>query len=184
MLAGLIEPLWLILLFRIAMVGAFLFASWRWGDWPHWQNYYPTMLFVTTVNFAASYISYLHPLWIFNPGALVGSETVIEVISTLVVMPATVLTYLSNFPAAGLARQGAYLVMWVGVFAALETVDTLTGGISYANGWSLVHSYLFDCAMFPIIRLHHSRPLLGWLATLALAAYILAAFGFWGAEMK
>lgn len=179
-----VELLWLIFLFRVVMVGGFLFAAWRWGDWRHWRDYYPTMLFVTTVNFSASYISYHHPLWIFNPGALVSSETVIEVISTFVVMPATVFTYLSNFPAASRARQGAYVLLWVAVFAALETADTLIGGISYANGWTLVHSYVFDGAMFLIMFLHHRQPLLGWLATLALAAYILTAFGFWGAEMK
>lgn len=38
--------------------------------------------------------------------------------------------------------------------------------------------------MFPIIRLHYVRPPLAWLASLALTAYILAAFGFATAEMK
>lgn len=181
---GLFEPQWLSLVFRVTMVGCFLFAVWRWGDWRRWRIYYPTMLFAISVNLFASYVSYHHDLWIFNPDALVRSHTVVEIISTFVIMPATVLVYLSNFPAAGRVLQGAYVLAWVAVYSALETADTLLGGISYANGWSLAYSYLFDCAMFPIFSLHHSRPLLGWLATLAMAAYILTAFGFWGTEMK
>ncbi len=181
---GSIEPQWLLVLTRVAMVSGFVLAAWRWGDWRHWQVYYPTVLFVTTVNFFASYVSYLHPLWIFGPDALVRSETAIELISTFVVMPASVFTYLSNFPAAGRVRQGAYFAMWVGVFAARETVDTRRGGISSASGGSLAHALAFESAMFAIILLHHRRPLYGWLATVAMAVYILTAFGFWGAEMK
>lgn len=183
--AGLIEPLWLILLFRVCLVGGFLLAAWRWGDWRRWEVYYPTMLFTVTVSLFASYVSYHRPLWIFNPGALVRSHTGVELVSTFMIMPATVLIYLSNFPAGGRLPQGLYVLAWAALYAALEAIDTLlVGGISYANGWSLAHSCLFDCVMFPIIRLHHWRPLWGWLAALAVAAYVLTAFGFWVAEMR
>lgn len=166
------------------MVGSFLFAAWRWGDWRRWQVYYPTMLFAVAVDLFAAYVSYHRPLWIFNPDALVRSHTGVEIVSTFVMMPTTVLVYLSNFPPAGRARQAAYMLAATALYAVLETADMATGGISYANGWSLWCSYLFDGAMFPIFTLHHARPLYGWLATLAMAAYILMAFGFWGAEMK
>ncbi len=182
---GLFESPWFLLLFRVCLTGGFLLAALRWVEWRCWSVYYPTVLFVMVVDTFASYVAYLHPLWVFNPDAVVKSQTVVELVSIFVVMPASILTYLSRFPAGGLLEQGAYVLAWAALFGSLEGLDViLVNGISYANGWSLAHSCIFDVAMFAIIGLHYRRPLCGWLATLALAVYILAAFGFWGAEMK
>lgn len=181
---GLLQPRLAILLFRISFLVGFLLAAWQWGDWRRWQRYYPTLLFVMVANLTAGYLTYQHPLWDFNPDAFTTSETMVEVLNTFVLLPATTLIYLSNYPAAGPVRQARYILAWVLLFAAIETADTLAGGITYFNGWSLAHSILFDCVMFPIIRLHHLRPPLAWLASLALAFYILFAFGFFTAEMK
>ncbi|MDT8902411.1 CBO0543 family protein [Anaeroselena agilis] len=181
---GLFRAETVLLLFRVALLAGLFIAVWRWGDWRRWQRYYPTMLFVMAVNLAAAFITYHHPLWDFNPDTLALSETTVELLNTFVSLPANTLIYLSNYPAAGPVRQIRYILAWVLLFGALEAADTLIGGITYFNGWSLGHSILFDCAMFPIIRLHHLRPPLAWLASLAVAVYILSAFGFSGAEMK
>lgn len=181
---GLFQPPTVILLFRIGLLAAFLLAAWRWGDWRRWRLYYPTMLFAAVVNLAAAYISYHHPLWDFNSDAYVGSETVVEMLNSLIALPAVTFAFLGRYPAAGLVRQARYILAWVVIFAAAETADSLLGGISYFNGWSLAHSVAFDCVMFPLLRLHHTRPLAAWLATLAVGAVIIAAFGFLTAEMK
>ncbi|MDR7867106.1 MAG: CBO0543 family protein [Sporomusaceae bacterium] len=181
---GLIQPRTVILLFRIGLLAGFLLAAWRWSDWRRWQRYYPTLLFVMVANLAAGYITYHHPLWDFNADTLAVSETTVELLNTFVLLPTATLVYLSNYPAAGPARQARYILAWIALFATIETADTIVGGISYFNGWSLAHSVLFDCVMFPIVRLHHLRPPLAWLASLAVALYILVAFGFFSAEMK
>jgi hypothetical protein len=181
---GLIQPEATILLFRSGLLAGLLLAAWRWGDWRRWQLYYPTLLFVMVANLAAGYITYHHPLWDFNADTLAASETTVELLNTFVALPATTLIYLSNYPAVGPARQARYVLAWITLFAAIETTDTLVGGISYFNGWSLAHSIIFDCVMFPIIRLHYVRPPRAWLASLVLAFYILSAFGFFTAEMK
>jgi hypothetical protein len=181
---GLIEPPVVLLLFRIGLSAGFLLAAWRWGDWRRWRLYYPTMLFAATVNLAAAYISYHHPLWDFNADAFVGSETTVEMLNSLFALPVTVFAYLSRYPAAGPLRQARYILVWVALFAAVESLDTYLGGICYFNGWSLAHSIVFDCVMFPILRLHHLRPLAAWLATLAVGAFIIVVFGFTAAEMK
>ena len=171
-------------MFRIALLACLFLAVWRWGDRRRWRRYYPTLLFVMVVNLAVAFITYHHPLWDFNADALALSETTVELLNTFVSLPANTLIYLSNYPAAGPVRQVRYILAWVLLFAAIEAADTLVGGITYFNGWSLGHSALFDCVMFPIIRLHHVRPPLAWLASLAVALYILVAFGFFSAEMK
>ncbi len=181
---GLIQPRTVIILFRIGLLAGFLLAAWRWGDWRRWRRYYPTLLFVMVANLAAGYVTYHHPLWDFNADTLAVSETTVELLNTFVLLPTAALIYLGSYPAAGPARQARYVLAWIMLFAAIETADTLIGGISYFNGWSLGHSVLFDCVMFPIIRLHHVRPPLAWLASLAVALYILVAFGFFSAEMK
>jgi hypothetical protein len=141
------------------------------------------MLFAALVNIAAAYISYHHPLWDFNADALASSETTVEMLNTFIAMPATVLV----FPAAtprGPLRQARYILVWVALFASVETADTLLGGICYFNGWSLTRSIAFDGVMFSILRLHHLRPAAAWLATFVVGAFIIVAFGFLTAEMK
>jgi hypothetical protein len=181
---GFLQPPTVILLFRIGLMTGFLLAAWRWGDWRRWRLYYPTMLFAALVNIAAAYISYHHPLWDFNADALASSETTVEMLNTFIVMPATVLVFLSRYPAAGPLRQARYILVWVALFASVETADTLLGGICYFNGWSLTRSIAFDGVMFSILRLHHLRPAAAWLATFVVGAFIIVAFGFLTAEMK
>jgi hypothetical protein len=178
------EAGWVELAFRVSMAVGFAAAAWRWGDWRRWRDYYPTALFAMTANLFASYVSYHHDLWIFTPDALVKSHTVVELVSTFVVMPATAFMYLGRFPAAGPGSQAAYTLAWAALYAALEAADTALGGIRYANGWSLGWSVAFDFVMFPIFALHHRRPLLGWLAAAAVAAFVVVRFGFLTAEMK
>jgi len=177
--------MWLILFFRLSLLSVFLMAAWKWGDWRNWQKYYSSMLFVAFVDMSAAYIFYHHPLWIFGPDAFVHTETVVQFINTYLVLPATTLVYLSKFPSTGRGHQCAYIFMWVLIFGALEFIDhTIIGGISYGNGWSLRTSVFFDFAMFTTIRIHYTRPLLGWLAALVGAIIILAIFGGWSAEIK
>ena len=143
------------------------------------------MLFVALVNMSAGYISYHHPLWIFSPDAIVHTETAVEFVNTYLALTATTLVYLSKFPSTGRGQQCAYILMWVFIYGALEFIDhTIIGGISYDNGWSLRSSVLFDCVMFTTIRIHHTRPLLGWLIAFAGAISILTMFNFWPGEMK
>lgn len=177
--------MYLSLIFRVSLLYGFLFAAWRWGDWRNWQKYYSSILFVMVVNLSAGYISYHHPLWVFNNDILVTTETAVEFVNTYLVLPATTLIYLANFPASGAGKKAAYILFWVLIYGTLELIDNkIIGGISYANGWMWPYSVLFEVGMFLIIRIHHVTPLWGWLITAVMAAFILIAFGFLSAELK
>lgn len=178
--------MWLNLLYRICLMSGFIFSAWKWGNWRDWRNYYHSMLFVMVVNFNAAYISYHHRLWFFNPDAFVSTLTVQEIINTYTILPATALIYLSNFPAnGGSMRKAAYILLWVAIYGTLEFIDSkIVGGISYTNGWSWPYSLIFDWFLFVIVRIHHTRPLLGWLCTFVTAYFILTIFNFLSAEMR
>ena len=174
-----------LLCFRIVVVCIFMIAAWRLGDWKNWQRYYPTILFVMTVNLSAGYLSYHHSLWNYSKDFIVTTETIVEFINTYVNLPSAVLIYLSWFPAHGVLRQRIYLLLWVVIFGTLEFFDQyIFHGIFYTNGWSWAHSVIFDMAMFYIIRVHFINPWKGWVLSFIVAAVIITQFGFLTAEMK
>lgn len=174
-----------ILVFRICMVVIFVLAALGLGAWKNWKKYYPTVLFTMVVNLAASFLSYHHILWNYNPDALVKTQTTVEMINAFIMLPATTFVYLSKFPSSCRLYQYGYILLWVFIYGFLEYIDSeLIGGLSYKNGWSWLVSVIFDVGMFSILRLHHLRPLCGWVVTFAVAALVLTVFNFGSAEMK
>jgi hypothetical protein len=177
--------MWLILLFRVCLLLSFILATLKWGDVKNWRKYYPTLLFVMVINLSISFITYHNQFWIFKPDSLVSTETVIELLNTYILLPATVLLYLANYPDNAYWRNCIYTLGWIFAYSAIEFVDAkFIGGISYAHGWKYAYSPLFDLAMFTIIRLHHDRPLLAWLVTSMLATAVLICLGILSAELK
>lgn len=167
------------------MILGFLFSAWRWGDWKNWEKYYPTVLFMVVVNLAASFLTYHHILWKYNPDILMKTQTTVEMLNAFVQLPAVAFIFLSKFPSGTKARQFAYIVLWVLIFASLEfTAHYIVGSLSYQNGWSWFVSVAFDCAIFSILRLHHLKPVWAWLSVCLLTAIILVVFNFDSAEMK
>lgn len=177
--------MWTLSIFRIIMVLGFFLSAWRWGDWKNWEKYYPSMLFVMVVNLTFGYVAYNHPLWIFNQDAIVKNETIVEFVNTYVALSLTTLIYLSQFPRNGFLPKLLYMLWWVFIYGSLEFIDAkITGGISYDNGWSWVHSVLFDCVMFPTIRIHYVSPFWGWVISIISAIFILIVYDFRLADMK
>jgi len=176
--------MWHILFFRLCLVIGFLLATWRWGDWKDREKYYSTVLFIITVNLGASFITYHHILWNYNPDVLVKTQTTVELINSFVMLPSTAFIYLSKYPSHNKLYQYGYIILWISIYSGLEFIDHSLGGISYKNGWSWLASSIFDCALFPILRLHYLKPLWAWIITFLLTAVILVLFNFASAEMK
>lgn len=174
-----------LLCFRVVLVSSFLIAAWRWGDFKNWQRYYPTILFVMVINLSASFLSYHHGLWNYSSDAVITTETTVEFVNAYINLPATVLIYLSHFPANGTLQKIIYGGFWVALFAALEFTDHyVLGGIFYTNHWGWSHSVIFDMFMFYIIRVHYLSPWKGWFFSLLVAVFIIVQFGFLTGEMK
>lgn len=127
----------LILSFRVCLLASFLIAVFKLGDWKNWRRYYSTTLFVMVMNLAASFLTYHHALWSYNTGFLVKSGTVVELINSFVILPATVFIFLSKLPVGNRLYQYLYILLWVCLFTGLELADHyIVGGISYKHGWS------------------------------------------------
>jgi len=176
---------YLILIFRVCLLFAFLIAALKLGEWKNWQRYYPTVLFVIVANQFASYLSYHHSLWYYNPDIFVKTSTTVELFNSFVMLPAATFLYLSRFPTSNKLNQCGYIVLWVCIFGSLEFIDHyIVKGISYNNGWSYFASLTIDFAIFINIYLHYLKPLWGWGANLVVAFLVFILFNFIGGEFK
>ena len=164
------EPIqlqWSLLLdFQIIVTIVSLLAAWKFGDWKHWELYYPTLLFTVLVNFVYNLISYNFPLWEYESPLL--KTTGSDLLLNLTAFPALILLYLTHLVRLLQSQKRyvpLYLLGWIVFLASLEWTSYNLGFFSYHNGWSIWWSLLFDCIMFPVIWLHFKKPL--WAVALA-----------------
>ncbi|TVY06890.1 CBO0543 family protein [Paenibacillus cremeus] len=139
----------------------------RWGDWIHWRNYYPTILFLIIGDLLYNFVNYNYSLWTFHPDRIEDiiyrNHTLITLGIYLIGYPSLVLLYLGNYPETKKNKQFLYVTAWVLLFSMIEAISHfLVKGITYSNGWSYWWSLLFFIFVFIILRVHYLRPLLAW----------------------
>lgn len=171
--------------FQIIFMLMVVIASWKFGDWRNWKLYYPTILFVLVVNFVYNLISYNFPLWQYESPLL--KTTGSDLLLNLVAFPAVIILYLTYFNKV-LLRQNKYIPLyvlsWVAFYTLTEWFSCKLNFFSYHNGWNIWWSLLFNCIMFPMIWLHHKRPLGAIAFVLVLVAFIVNHFGIPFSSMK
>ncbi len=172
---------WKLADFYIIVSLIFLVAAWRWGDWRNWQKYYPTILFFILGNFAYGYITYDHPLW--EHESPLFKSTLSDIFITLISFPALVLIFLPHYPNGRYKRIG-YILIWVVLSTAFEWIALKLGFFSYHNGWNTWHSVLFNFIMFPLLRLHHTKPLPAWIMAILAAIVICLSFNISLSKLK
>ncbi|GAA4706944.1 CBO0543 family protein [Brevibacillus fulvus] len=133
---------------------------WRWGDWRNWARYHPTMLYYAAGNLLYQYLTANHYLWRLLPDRFLN-HTLTELLYTFLIFPGTALLFLGNFPASRGGKWRHY-VRWYLLYVGMESVFVLTHHIDYQYGWNLLWSALFDLIMFPMLHLHHKRPLVAY----------------------
>lgn len=136
--------------------------AWKWGDWKKWHVYYPTMLYFVVVDFLYALLTYNYPLWEYESPIL--KTTFSDILISFAFVPATLLVYLPHFPRIH-KKQISYVFVWVIVYTLVEQISYCLGFFSYHNGWTIWWSMLFNCFMFPLIYLHHKKPLWAWSLT-------------------
>ncbi|EKD94439.1 MAG: hypothetical protein ACD_26C00049G0001 [uncultured bacterium] len=155
----------------------FIFFVWRRGDWRNWTKYYPTVLFMIVISLLENVITTNHHLWMMINSPSNTSTLANSLYVTFTTFPATVLLYLSNYPQKN-HHKVCYMLLWVLIYSVLEYGFGLLEFYSYANGWSLGWSIIFNCFMFPILQLHHKNSLLAWLCSGIIILFIWFHFGF------
>lgn len=148
-----------------------IFSAWLWGDWRNWLRYQSTMLFIATGNLIYNLICADHYLWRFIPESF-SNYTITELIYTLIVFPFSTLIYLSKYPEDSWAIKILYNIKWIVIYIVFEYIFMLTHVIIYQHGWAIWHSLIFVILMFPLLRLHHTRPLLGYICAIIMGSII------------
>lgn len=154
-----------------------ILSAWRWAEWKHWRKYLPSMQFIVIGALLYEYITKDQRMWIFQPD-IPNNQTFTTLMHKFLTMPLTVLIYLSRFPKT-VWRQCCHMAAWIGMYIIVETVMMLTGRIYYENGWNLWHSFLFNLMMFPMLRLHDSRPVAAYLLSIPIVLSLIYWFNIY-----
>jgi hypothetical protein len=145
-------------MFHIVFTILCVLAAWKWGDRHNWKLYYPTILFVISGHYIYEFISYNKPLWLFESRLL--GHTLSSMLIAFIVYPSLTIIYLPHFPKK-ILRMFFYISAWVLFISTTEYVSFFLGYFSYHNGWNIWWSLLFNTIWFPMVRLHHEKPILG-----------------------
>lgn len=152
-------------------------AVWVRRDYRNWERMYPTMQYIALGNLTYNFLCAAHWLWRMSPDIDWYNFTLLEMGYTFVVFPATALMFLSRYPEGeGFWRIVRHYLCWIGIYVGFEYIMQAQGTIVYKYGWSLGWSAIFDCIMFPFLRMHYKKPLLTFLLSIPMALFWLWLF--------
>lgn len=171
--------------FQIIFMLIVVVATWKFGDWRNWNLYYPTILFILLINFVYNLISYNFPLWEYESPLL--KTTGSDLLLNLIAFPAVIILYLTYFNKI-LLRQNKYITLyilsWVAFYTLTEWFSYKLSFFSYHNGWNIWWSLFFNCIMFPMMWLHHKRPLWAIAFVSVFVVFIVTYFNIPFSSMK
>lgn len=113
-------------------------------------------------------------MWVFHPDFLYDQQITV-IVYAVITMPLSVLIFLSRYPKDN-DKKIMYFLMWVAIYATVEFVLQICGRISYQHGWTFGYSILFDIMMFPILRLHHVKPIIAYALSLLIIISLMWFF--------
>ncbi|WP_396897317.1 CBO0543 family protein [Neobacillus bataviensis] len=152
-------------------------GAWKFGDWRHWKKYYPTILFIISVDFFISIIMYRYPLWTFRKSFFNPNHTIFDFIVAFTFFAPIVLIFLSRYPYKSMwYKQVLYISAWVIFEVFIEAMIFSAKLITYHNGWNFWWSSVVWVFLFFGVRLHHTRPLWAWLVCFVCTAFLIIYF--------
>ncbi|WP_442598750.1 CBO0543 family protein [Neobacillus sp. D3-1R] len=151
---------------HILLNGIFLLAAAKWGDWRHWQKYYPTFLFFIGGDLFYNAVLHKHRLWIYQETIfaenLLFGHLVINLMIMAIAYASTILIFLGHYPQSKV-KQVLWLLLWIFIYCLIEFINTkFLNLLTYKHGWNMPLSILFNFVMFPVLRIHMNRPLIAW----------------------
>jgi hypothetical protein len=144
------------------------------GVWKDWKQYHPTMLFFGLMELVYNCIvkenNYF--LWKITPD-IFCTRIPLLCLYSFIIFPLTALLFLSNLPQK-ISKQILHIAKWCCIYILFEGIVSIFNRIDYFNGWSLLHSFIFDIILFCGLILHHKKPLIAYII------FILTTFiGIW-----
>ncbi|HLS08762.1 CBO0543 family protein [Lentibacillus sp.] len=159
---------------HIFIIFLVILAAWRWADWSRFQQFHATMLYIIAMNLLYFFFTFDYPLWTFESNIGIP-ERVLNLLHAFIVLPLTIIMFLSRFPDA-IIHKLLYIAKWVLLYIVFEWGGYHLGAIEYHNGWSVTWSCLFVLVMFPMLRLHYTRPLIAYGLSIIIIAVLLTLF--------
>ena len=146
-------------------------------DYKNWKTYYPTMQYIAIGNLTYNFLCASHWLWQLSPDIQWLNHSLLEMSYTFITFPLTALMFLSRYPEGqGKLKIFLHYLVWIGLYVSIEYILMTRGGIIYKYGWGLVLSALFDCIIFPFLRLHFKKPLLALALSVPMTIFLVWYF--------
>jgi len=150
------------IIIRLIFAIIWVATVYRWGDWRNWRKYYPTILFFIFGNFIYLIIFYKKLLWRLE-SEYIGFPF-IDFYMTFIIFTCTILIFLPHYPKTkSIWKHIVYNLLWVFLYTTIEFIFSNLGLISYHNGWRLLYSMIHNSYQFPILKIHHHRPIIAWI---------------------
>ena len=144
-----------------------VFVTWKWGDWRHWKEYYPTILYMILADLAYVILFFDKPLWQYE--SPIFTSNFVESLIAFVIFPCTCLLFLPIYLKVSKIKGLVFILFWVLLYTSVEFLSMRLGYFSYHYGWNIYWSFGFNCLMFPLLILHYKKPLWVWPPSFALA---------------
>ena len=152
------------------------FAFWK-GNWRDWKKYIHTIFYVIICNLLYNLLCHDYMLWQYKADFLPDSHLVVELFYSFINLPAVTLLFLTFYPFYGpILKQIAFLAVWVISSFAVEYPFYKFERLLLRNGYQLWMDLLFYIAMYSLIRLHFTRPLLTYGVSAVIISFMLWYF--------
>jgi hypothetical protein len=167
------------------IIGQFLWilAAWRWGDWRNWKKYHSTMLYMIVFSLLYEVLTYNYSLWKFSDFIL-PTHTLNSLAVTFIGFPCSVLIFLSRFPKNHRIKQIIYVSFWAILYIAIEYFFVGISLFHYHHGWNIWWSAFLDAIIFPMLLLHHKKPLAAYLISFLMIIFYFLFFNVPISKMK
>lgn len=147
--------------------------TFQFGDWRHWKQYYPTILFWALGNFICLYLTIDKPLWNFTTHI---PTTLAEILMALIIFPCVVFLFLPYFPKINILLKLLYICIWAFIFSFIEWWAIQIDHFAHYNGWNITCSVIFNLIMFTLLQIHYRDPRWAWLISLVTGVFIMTYF--------
>lgn len=135
------------------------------GDWRNWKKYYSTTLFFILGSLTCAFLTYNHPLWLYE--SVIINHTFTDLFFLVTVYPSTIMMFIPHLPKK-ITRIFLHVSIYVSVFTVFEFIAVKLGYFSYFNGWNIWYTLIFNYIMFPILILHYKKPLYAWVIAMVI----------------
>lgn len=161
---------------HIILAVLFIVCAYRWGDWKNWHQYYPTMLFFGFGDLAYNCLFHNKMLWQYqSPIFPIIPHVLWSMLWIFTIFASTLLIYLPKFPPKA-SQRIFYVLLWVTLYTLVEGILSSSNHFKYMHGWSLLHSFIFNTYIFPVLYIHFKKPLYAWIMVFLAAIFTLILF--------